>query len=754
MVLPPEPKTDNSTHTLYMWSTERYREVMIRPRDNKTYWPLAKVGETQELDAEIRIAQTDKTGNAEMPQLIRQWTVPTWLTDKRIHRELAHQDYPLHRTDKDREWVRFNNCQGPDDMEAIVERTINKLLTGVSALKNYLFFDYQKEIVDWAVDRYINGDTSLLVDAIMRAGKCFISYGIVKKLRATKVLILTSKPGAFPSWKALVQDGEEEHVDFSGFKLHDYKDHKKSPIEFDRNECDVVIISLQYAHKHLGTGKNKLLNQVLSIDWDLVIEDEQHAGTQTEKAKRFKKQLKTQRWLELSGTPYKTLISGRLRPKSIKSFDYIQEQKIRTKLLAINDPYCKQTELFKHRARINWALIGIPDKVKKYFNDENFNLGARGIFATDKDNELVYQAAVSELIELVKKVGYKNPPKKFRSLVNKLSRHTLWVLPKNVAAIKQFARMLKEHPYFKKYDIIVATGNSKTDNEVATVKDIDSVKRHISDVEQGESKYQGTITLTCGRFLEGTSVPEWWAVHQLNDAKSAEDYFQGSFRNKTPNPKDDKQDVIVFDYNPERFVSVMYEYVEQKARTEEKDPKDVAIEFMECSDVYDYLDNDYALVDGAELQNKFLQNIGNIVDRIGANVRSDSITDKMKSILDTKKEDSKSISSSTDLNQNGLTCGSNQNRTTDSDPTANNNSDEIDYTARLRYGLKQVFELVNIAWSEQYNIQTFNDIINYKDIQVVTEVTGLSPAEWKIMQPAIDVTGVNRALGQFNNGFF
>jgi hypothetical protein len=48
-------------------------------------------------------------------------------------------------------------------------------------------------------------------------------------------------------------------------------------------------------------------------------------------------------------------------------------------------------------------------------------------------------------------------------------------------------------------------------------------------------------------------------------------------------------------------------------------------------------------------------------------------------------------------------------------------------------------------------INTLDDIINYKDIKVVADVTGLVPKEWSMIRPAINVTATNRAIGQYND---
>ena len=739
------------THTIYMWSTERYKDETQRTKDGKIFPVLAKVGETKEFRAEVRVAQTDSTGVAETPILLNQWHIPVQYRDKYLHARLKKQGYPKNRDDKDREWIYFTGCKTSDDAIEVMDRLINQILTGKSAISNYLLFDYQQKIVNWAVERFEAGDKKILINAIMRAGKCLISHAIVKALGFKKVLIVTGKPGAIPSWTVLAKGGEEEHVDYCDYIFHDYDNLKKSTIEFGTGECDLVAISLQFAAKHLKSGTSNLLNQIVATEWDLVIFDEQHFATNTERTKDFWNRLTSQFWIELSGTPYKTLLSNRFSEDSIYSFDYIDEQKIRDDLLAINNQTDEQTRQFRYKARINWALLSIPAKIKSLVNDENFNLGARGIFSTVSD-QLKYRAAVDELINFVRtNGGYGSTgsvPEKFLGIVEKLRKHTLWVLPKNVQAIKLVAKMLKEHPVFKKYDIVVATGSN--DADLATVKDIDAVATRIEAVENGKSEYIGTITLTCGRFLEGTSIPEWWAVHQLNDAKSAEDYFQGSFRCKTPWKDGNKQEVVVFDYNPERFVSVMYQHIERKADATGRDPQEVAAEFTECSDIYDF-DNGWNLVDGTELQQKFLSNIQNFMDRVNSFVKVDEVTDAMKQMLSDKKADSNSVTAKTQLNENDLTRGSNQKKTKKGQTSRDENQEKEDITeAKIRYALKQVYELVDQAKADGSEIKSMYDVVNYRDIGMVVDITGLVPKEWKMLLPAIDVIGMDRAIGQFN----
>ena len=113
------------------------------------------------------MAQTDSTGVAEMPEMLWQRPIPIQYTDKYLHSQLKKLGYPKNRDDKDREWIHFTGCKTADEAIEVMDRLINKILTGKSAISNYLLFDYQQQIVSWAVERFKAGDQKILINAIM-----------------------------------------------------------------------------------------------------------------------------------------------------------------------------------------------------------------------------------------------------------------------------------------------------------------------------------------------------------------------------------------------------------------------------------------------------------------------------------------------------------------------------------------------------------------------------------------------------------
>lgn len=624
------------------------------------------------------------------------------------------------------EWFFDTEQKSVDNVVAFVKKLINEYRYGVQALCAFSALDYQQKIIDWA-DTQLKTKDDILINAIMRSGKCFISYEIARKQKTKSILVVTAKVGVNDSWSALMPGGDESHVNYAGWEYHNYKKIKQLE---SKGTADVVFVSLQYINTHFD-NPTLLLKELFQQHWDLVIFDEQHYATTTDNTQRLWEQLSYSKKIELSGTPYKTVLSGRYDKDSIYNFDYVDEQNIRKQATGAI------AEAFKYRADINYALVNVPDSIKAYLGEDGFTFPK--LLATE-DDSFLNDVAVNEFLQFVVST-YKNPPGKYKSYAGKVSQHTLWILPNDVSAIAALEQKLKNHPFFGKRTIINASGKG--------IKDIQTVKDLIqqSNIQNGA----GTITLTCGRFLEGTSVPEWWSVHQMNNDKSASDYFQGNFRCKTPWIKGDKQSVVVFDYAPERFISVVYQYCEQQSIIENRPVDKIISEWLNVSEVYDYVGNQWNIIDGETIAQRFLSDINNHMDRIGNSVVNANITDSMIEILSDKKKDQKSNTALSQLNANDILIGSNKKRLgKKSSNNAKKEEDEVDVAVlRIKYALRQIFKLVDVAWADNLTIKTLDDIINYKDISIVSDITGLVPNEWNQIKPAINTVAINRAIGQY-----
>ncbi len=719
----------SNLHTQYLYSTESQKEATVGVQSGKTFPPKGKAGETIHEDAYIRVMQQDGTSTSERLLLLDSKQVPLWITDQMVRDTICSFDSPLpgikyqpSRMDKDREWIDFHGCTSANEMISIWNEAINYLLHGVRAPHAFPNYDYQQTIIDWAVNRFNAGENDILVNAIMRAGKCKISYEIARAISAKNILVVTAKPGVDDSWAELLPYGEKPHINYTNWKYHSYNNFKRSPLKLGDDKVNVVFVSLQYINTHIA-NPSRLLNEILNIEWDVVFFDEQHYATQTSNTVDIFNKLTFKYKVELSGTPYKTLLSGRYDAGNICNFDYIDEQKIRTSA----EPESELYKAFEYRADINWALITIPDKIKDLLGDEGFTHSK--LFGTDKHSVFVDQPAVVEYLRFVQKQAYKNPPGRFMNIAN-LNRHTVWVLPNSVDAINALVRLCESDPYFSKFEIINASGNG--------VRNIDAVKQIIQNVESGKIDKTGTITITCGRFLEGTTVPQWCAVHQMNDDKSAADYFQGSFRSKSSWPEGNKRSVMVFDYNPQRAIGVMYQHVIDTADRDNGQTNEQRMrEWLECSEVYDYTNN-WRLLDGSTVIQQANEDIEFHADAFG-DIAPDpqAINNSVIGIMSGVAAGAKNKSANSVVNNNGIATGSNQTTSPSTatpavpvPPTPNLVAQTI---LKIKQSIKYIPALIYNTEFEEHKINNIEDICNYPNSEFVETHTGLSTSEWKIL---------------------
>lgn len=715
-------------HTQYLYSTASQKEATVGSHSGKTFPPKGKAGETYHENAIERVNQQDTTSTSEPLELLDSRKVPLHITDKMVRETICSFDSPLpgikfqlSRDDKDREWIDFHGLANADDMKRVWNEAINYLTHGVRAPFNFANFDYQEQIVNWAVERFQSGNNDILINAIMRAGKCKISYEIAKKVSAKTILIVTAKPGVDDSWSELLPYGNKPHVNYVDWVYHSYNDYKTKPLEIKDHKVNVVFVSLQYINTHFASP-TKLLETLFAVNWDVVFFDEQHYATQTVNTVNIFERLNYTRKVELSGTPYKTLLSGRFDKDNIANFDYIDEQKIRKTADVNSDLY----RAFEYRADINWSLITVPDNVKALLGEEGFTHAK--LFATDKKSVFLNQPAVVEYIRFVQKRAYKNPPGRFMNIAN-LNRHTIWVMPDNVKAISAMEELLQADPYFGKFQIINGSGKG--------VKDITDVDKVIQKVESGKVDASGTITLTCGRFLEGTTIPQWCAVHQMNDDRSASDYFQGSFRCKSAWPEGDKKSVMVFDYNPQRCIGVMYKHVIDTADRENGETNEQRFrEWLSCSEVYDY-DNGWSVVDGSEIIKRANEDVEFHSEAFGDILpERKSIDSKVIAIMSKVDIGSKKKEVNTQINDNNLEEGKNHNTViVDGQATTDAAVDNVVESTiiKIKQSIKRIPALIYNTEFEPYKIHNVEDICNYPNSQFVKTHTGLNEEEWRIL---------------------
>ena len=138
--------------------------------------------------------------------------------------------------------------------------------------------------------------------------------------------------------------------------------------------------------------------------------------------------------------------------------------------------------------------------------------------------------------------------------------YTFWLLNRvdSARALARKLRDTKRHPEFSNFEIVVAAGDGKTDDD-EIIEDDNSYNRVRKAINEHPD---GTITLSVGQLTTGVTIPEWTAVMILSNMKSPALYMQAAFRAQTPylyidtnNEYHRKKNAYIFDFDPIRTLT-------------------------------------------------------------------------------------------------------------------------------------------------------------------------------------------------------
>ncbi len=428
----------------------------------------------------------------------------------------------------------------------------------------------QKEAVEKTASYYHTRPKTgeFLWNAKPRFGKTLTAYDLAKTVDAKNVLILTNRPAIANSW---YEDYEKFLGTESGYafvsETGELKNKKHSLsrkdfiMEKHKNpdlKC-IEFISLQDLKGSIyGGGKFDKLQEVYNQDWDLIILDESHEGTDTIKSEIAFDRMKPGFKLYLSGTPFKAIANEKFDDKAIFNWTYEDEQEAKrvweNESIAEN-PYSSlpQLNLFTYQM----SEI-IKDEISKGIDldgtTEEYAFDLNEFFKTDKKGNFIHDADVDKFLDAM--VIQEKFPFSTQELRDELN-HTFWMLDR-VDSARALAKKLKAHPIFKDYEIVLAAGDGVIEEDgTGSEKAYDMVKEAIKNHDK-------TITLSVGKLNTGITIPEWTGVMMLSNVKSPAKYMQTAFRAQTPYifKKDGKnyrkERAYVFDFDPSRTL-LMYE---------------------------------------------------------------------------------------------------------------------------------------------------------------------------------------------------
>ena len=441
------------------------------------------------------------------------------------------------------------------------------------AAVEYKLRDEQEKAVEQAA-AYAKGHEAgeFLWNAKPRFGKTLTSYDLCKKLGARKVLIVTNRPAIANSWY-------EDYVRFLGREsglcfVSDAEALRGKPYcmtyeEFLKARLDareatpagfIEFVSLQNLKGsiHFGGGFEKLA-EVADLDWDVLIIDEAHEGVDTLKTDVAFDRVKRGFTLHLSGTPFKAIANDKFPEDAIFNWTYADEQKAKAEWpedATMPNPYEDLPKLNLFTYQMGDIVAGKVAKGAEIEGESvEYAFDLNEFFATSKNGSFTHGEEVDRFLDALTtqtKFPFSTP-----ALRDEL-RHTFWMLNR-VDSAKALAKRLKRHPVFGEYEIVLAAGDGKLDDEGENAKAYDKVRNAIAGHDR-------TITLSVGQLTTGVTVPEWTAVLMLSNMKSPALYMQAAFRAQNPclfkrgGGFFRKENAYVFDFDPARTLTVFEQF--------------------------------------------------------------------------------------------------------------------------------------------------------------------------------------------------
>lgn len=531
-----------------------------------------KIGYTDRQDVKTRINEQTKTVGIGYELL---WSAPAkfskakdiddWFKDKELHTYLRQFKQVKQRLPH--EWFYYNGT--PEKARQHFDDFLNHERSQVKEELTYQLRQEQQDAIEQTV-AYAKSmsEGEFLWNAKPRFGKTLTTYDLARRLDAHKVLIVTNRPAIANSWFDDFEKFIAWQTDYAFVSTSDSL--KNRPALTRQQYVDqmangkkhlIAFISLQdlKGSLYFGGGYDKL-NWVKETDWDLLVIDEAHEGVDTHKTDVAFDLIKRQFTLHLSGTPFKALAGGKFSTEEIYNWTYADEQaaKAEWKSSEEENPYEKlpQLNLFSYQ-----MSPMITDKVNKGANIEGENhdyaFDLNEFFLTNDSGKLVHEGDVRKWLNtLTENHKY---PFSTKELRNEL-KHTFWLLNR-VASAKALQKLLKNHPVFENYEIILAAGDGRDEDDEQIIS-----QRALDKVKEAIKNHDKTITLSVGQLTTGITIPEWTAVLMLSNLKSPSLYMQAAFRAQNPWEYEihgeirQKQNAYVFDFAPERTLTIYEEF--------------------------------------------------------------------------------------------------------------------------------------------------------------------------------------------------
>ena len=531
---------------------------------------MVKIGYTEQTKVEDRIKQQCHT--ADIAWML-QWNGNAvfegsneTFTDKAFHAYLNKLGY-VQQTGT--EWFHISPTESKLHFYEFRE---NHGVVKGKPTQSYRLRDSQADAVERTAN-YFNAHpgAEYLWNAKPRFGKTLAVYDLCLRMKFKSVLVVTNRPAIADAWYSdyLRFVGQDKYLFVSSVRA--LVDHETTPcLTRDQylarikqpnsvKNC-IEFVSLQdlKGSRYFGGNFDKL-HEVAKLQWDLLVIDEAHEGVDTFKTDQAFSNIKRLFTLHLSGTPFKALANEKFPAEAIFNWTYADEFKAKDDWdedRGLN-PYEEMPKLNMFTYRMSDIVMAkVREGVEIEGDTEAYAFDLNEFFRVDR-GKFVHDEAIDKWLDaLSRQLRY---PFSTSELRHEL-RHTFWLLNR-VDAAKKLAEKLRDiqrHPEFADFEIVVAAGDGKTDND-EVIEDEGALRRVRKAIADHP---QGTITLSVGQLTTGVSVREWTGVLILSNMKSPAQYMQAAFRAQTPylykgsdGQFHRKENAYIFDFDPARTLT-------------------------------------------------------------------------------------------------------------------------------------------------------------------------------------------------------
>ncbi len=426
-----------------------------------------------------------------------------------------------------------------------------------------------------------------LWNAKMRFGKTLSALEVARRMDYKSVLIVTHRPVVDKGWKDDFGKifGSDNRYKYAERNLDDNSGTHKYDLGNFRTDTGLVafgtirlvfFVSLQYLRLSTlvgGKDTSNLKKEIMQYDWDMVIVDEAHEGTESAMGSRVLDKLNkagSTHVLSLSGTPFNLLdkFEADKDRSKIYTWDYVMEQTAKNEWddrhYGDPNPYAVLPKMQIMTFTLSQLLSEQVQGKGKFSFKEFFRVWTGDSKADHApmpegmQNRFVHEDAVNAFIrKLYEKSDTTAYP--FSTVAFRRNfRHTFWMLPgvKEAAALE---KLLEADPVFgtdkngkRKFEIVNVAGDGN-------IEDVGG--KALKAVQDAIHDHKRTITLSCGKLTTGVTVPEWTAVLCMKGAEdtAAGGYMQTIFRVQSHAVIEGRQkrNCYVFDFAPDRALTAV-----------------------------------------------------------------------------------------------------------------------------------------------------------------------------------------------------